>query len=202
MIDREIPIKSVQSKEEVIKEWVLTPLIESYEIIKEEINTNTWENEITKKIILGVKNKSSISRIISKRSIRVFYRAKEVHDKDLTKEPDITFVIGEDNILHQIDIEAKRIYENGTVSDYCGKTGLCEFLSGNYSSNEDNGGMIAYIQEGCFSDIQKEIIARVDSCNCIELIEDIGIDNSFLSRHERAIHREIKIYHLLFDFVK
>ncbi len=187
-----------ENDEEAITEWVLIPLIEAYRIIKEDIDANIGENKITEKIIRNVKKNSSISQYIDKHIINVKYRPKEILDAGDIKEPDITFFIP---VVCEMHIEAKRIYKNGTVSDYCGKTGLGEFLSGNYSSNEDNGGMIAYIQEGQLSDIQKEIIGKVNGCNCIELTENIGIDNSFLSIHERNTNRDIRIYHLLFDFV-
>jgi len=200
MFNQELPIKRARSKEEVIKEWILIPLIEAYELVKKDITPKTYENKITWKIVYNVKHNSSISKeIYEKHIIDVSCRPKEDSDENTPNEPDIKFFISH---ICAFWIEAKRIYKNGTVSDYCGDGGLGCFLSGYYSKHEDNGCMIAYIQEGQLSDIQKEIMEKVNGCNCIELIEDIGIDNSFLSRHERAIHREIKIYHLLFDFVK
>ncbi len=200
MFNQELPIKKAINKEEVIKEWILIPLIEAYELIKNDILPNTYENKITWKIVYNVKHKSSISEMIcAKHIIDVSCRPKEDFNENTPNEPDIKFFIS--NIC-AFWIEAKRIYKNGTISDYCGEDGLGCFLSGYYSKQECGGGMIAYIQEGQLFDIQKEIIEKVNDCNCIELTEDIGIDNSFLSIHKRDTNRDVKIYHLLFDFVQ
>ncbi len=194
------PFTSIlKSKEEAIEEWILTPLIEAYGIIKKDIYSNTRENKITWMLAYNVKHKSSISKKIYKQHIiDVSCRPKEDSDENTPNEPDIKFFISH---ICAFWIEAKRIYENGTVSDYCGESGLGCFLSGYYSAKEDYGGMIAYIQEGRISEVQKNIIEEVNKCAYMKMKENIGVDNSFFSTHKRNSNRGIKIYHLLFDFV-
>ena len=191
----------LRTKEEVIKTFILLPLIEAHRILKgrADITSTTPENEITKKIVYNVKHKSTISyHIYGRHLIDVSYRPKEDFDEATITEPDIKFFIAE---VCTVWIEAKRIYKDNSVSDYCGEEGLGRFLSGYYSRQDDDGGMIAYIQRGCISDIQSEIMGRVKIMDCIGLTENIGINASFLSVHKRITTGNIKMYHLFFDFV-
>lgn len=187
-----------KNKEEVVEELVLIPLIEAYEIIKEDVTATTSENNITRKIYKNVKKNSSISSHIGKQLIDVSCKPEEEGSDDNITEPDIKFFIA---TVCTVWIEAKRIYRGDSVSEYCGDRGLRRFISGYYSHQGNIDGMIAYIQRGCISDIQNEIIERVRTCNCSGLAENIGINASFVSFHKRNSTRDIKIYHLFFDFV-
>jgi hypothetical protein len=191
---------SLRSKEEVIKNFILSPLFEAHQIVKTEgrITVDTLENKISSKIVYNVKYKSSISELYKKHFIAIILKPEEHYDKDTIVEPDILFIVfGKCSMW----IEAKRFYQDDSVSKYCGKKGLGRFLSGYYSRQDDDGGMIAYIQRGCISDIQSEIMERVKIMDCIELTENIGINASFLSVHKRITTGNIKMYHLFFDFV-
>lgn len=193
-----VPCK-VKSKDEAVKVWILQPLIEAYELIKGDITPGTHENKITWKLVFNVKHKSSIAKeVYEKHTIDVSCRPKEASDEDTPNESDMKFFIAHTCVML---IEAKRIYEHGTVSDYCGKKGVGRFLSGYYSSEEDNGGMIAYIQKGRIGDVRMNIITKLNEHNCKEIKENIGVDNTFVSIHKRVSNEEIKIYHLLLDFV-
>ncbi|OQX21015.1 MAG: hypothetical protein BWK75_04100 [Candidatus Altiarchaeales archaeon A3] len=190
----------IKSKEETIKIFILQPLFEAYQIVRSEdvISNTTHEDTITRRIIDHIKRDSSIS-IYTDKTIDISFTPGESSENGGLTRPDIKFFISD---IIKIFIEAKRIYKGSTPGTYCGKEGLGRFLSGYYSSQEGHAGMIAYIQEGRLSDIQKEIIKKVNGCNCTELKEDLGIDNSFLSLHKRNSNSNIKIYHLLFDFVQ
>ncbi len=188
-----------KNKEEAIEDMVLKPLLEAYEIVKGDITKTTPENQITKKIVLKVKKNPYILPYIDKHFIKISYRPPEVYEDETVNEPDMAFfIVGKCDFW----IEAKRIYEKSTPYTYCGENGLGRFLSGYYSAKDGHAGMIAYIQEGILEDIRKDIMERVNCCSCKELTEDIEIDNSFSFIHERCVNGNIKIYHLLFDFVQ
>jgi len=195
------PIPSrLGSKEEVIKECIILPLFEAYRYLKASgtITVGTHENIISNKIIYNVKNKSSISELYEKHYIEITLRPKEHHTEEALVEPDIEFTVFAQCKLW---IEAKRIYQNDSISNYCGKGGLEDYLIGRYSDKEDNGGMLAYIQSGSLHEIQNEIIETIRASNCREIIEDFGIDDMFVSIHEREKHGEINMFHLFFDFL-
>lgn len=61
--------------------------------------------------------------------------------------------------------------------------------------------MIAYIQKGRLDDVRMNIVAKLNEHNCKGLKDEFGVDNTFVSTHERVTNEDIKIYHLLLDFV-
>ena len=57
--------------------------------------------------------------------------------------------------------------------------------------------MIAYVQKGNLSKIQNKIIGKVQQIECIDLNR---YDLIFQSIHKRKGNKNIKIYHIFFDF--
>lgn len=142
-----------------------------------------------------IRDFSTISKEIKKHIISVNYKPKEVLG-DEEHEPDLQFALPN---CFSIFFEAKRIYRSDSFSEYRGENGLGRFLSGYYSSEDIDGGMIAYVQIGNILEAQEKIIGIVQKIDCISLKRNIGIDSMFLSVHKRLSNNNIKIYHIFFD---
>lgn len=191
---------SVKKDTDIIEKLIFDPLFEAYNFVKSSTDIQpVHENDITKIIYWYLKNSSSISDKIGQHLMTVTYRPKEVnrvkHKYD-ESEPDLVFFIA-DNC--NFAFEAKRIYGRG-YTEYVGDGGLGCFLTEKYSKDERNAGMIAYVQKGDFSLVQKKIAAKISESDCIELREDIGIDCVMSSTHTRSSsNTHITIFHLFFD---
>jgi hypothetical protein len=186
----------IHNKPEFIERFIFNPLFESYNHIKKEEGIeHSEENPITKEIFKYIRNSSSISTAAKRHIISVKYNPTEVED-DGERKPDLEFIIPD---CFRIFFEAKRIYKVDSCSIYCGKEGLGRFLSGYYSSEDVDGGMIAYVQNGDILKVQEKIIGMVWKKDCINLNRAIGNDFTFVSIHERKLNDNIQIYHIFFD---
>lgn len=187
---------NVSDQSQVLKMCVLFPIIESSRYIRDLENVNTLnENNITEKIYTYVKYKSSISKVIQKHLITIHCRPIEIIEGTRT-EPDLELTVFN---CFTIGFEAKRIYSKG-YTEYCGQDGLECFLNGYYSSEDNIGGMLAYIQKGDVLKVKNEIIKRVKNKQCIDMTNPFIVELSFLSVHKRVnLDNTINIYHLLFD---
>lgn len=186
----------IDNKPEFIERFIFNPLFESYNHIKKKEGIeNSEEPPITKETYKYIKTSSSISAEVKRHIIIVKYNPTEVEDEG-ERKPDLEFIIPD---CFRIFFEAKRIYKADSCSIYCGKGGLGRFLSGYYSSEDVDGGMIAYVQKGDILEVQEKIIGMVRKKDCINLIRAIGNDFTFLSVHKRRSNDDIKIYHMFFD---
>ena len=186
----------IDNKPAFIERFIFNPLFESYNHIKKKEGIeNSEEPPITKEIYKYIKTSSSISAEVKRHIIIVKYNPTEVEDEG-ERKPDLEFIIPD---CFRIFFEAKRIYKADSCSIYCGKGGLGRFLSGYYSSEDVDGGMIAYVQKGDILEVQEKIIGMVRKKDCINLIRAIGNDFTFLSVHKRRSNDDIKIYHMFFD---
>ena len=187
---------NIHNKPEFIERCIFNPLFESYNHIKKKKGIeNSEEPPITKEIYKYIRKSSSISTEVENHIIIVKYNPTEVEDEG-ERKPDLEFIIPD---CFRIFFEAKRIYKADSCSIYCGKEGLGRFLSGYYSSEDVDGGMIAYVQNGDILKVQEKIIGMVRKKECINLIRAIGNDFTFLSVHKRRSNDDIKIYHIFFD---
>ena len=187
---------NIDNKPEFIERFIFKPLFESYNHIKKKEGIeNSEEPPITKEIYKYIKTSSSISAEVKRHIIIVKYNPTEVEDEG-ERKPDLEFIIPD---CFRIFFEAKRIYKADSCSIYWGKDGLGRFLSGYYSSEDIDGGMIAYVQKGDILNVQEKIIGVVRQKDCINLNRAIGNDFTFLSVHERKSNGDIKIYHIFFD---
>jgi len=110
-----------------------------------------------------------------------------------------------------IKFEAKRLKNpNFSVREYVGKTGMGEFICGNYASESDTAGMLGYIQSDDCDYWAAQISIALKSKKELYLRQDgqwrktifENINNCYETRHNRQTsNRELLIYHLLFDFV-
>jgi hypothetical protein len=105
--------------------------------------------------------------------------------------------------------EAKRLKTRGFLEDkYVGKTGLGEFIAGNYAEKDDTAGMIGYIQsDNCdfwATNISKKLNIekeKVKLKSCWRKSNFKNIDHCYKTRHGRKNNlSEILIFHLLLDF--
>ena len=187
---------NVENKPEFIKRFILNPLFEAYDHIKLiEVIKNSDEVKINREMYKYIRDFSSISKEVQKNIIIVRYKPKEVVRNE-EHEPDLEFALPN---CFRIFFEAKRIYKPESYSKYCGDGGLGRFLSGYYSSEDIDGGMIAYVQIGNIIEAKEKIIGKVQKINFISLKRNIGINSTFLSVHKRLSNNNIKIYHIFFD---
>ena len=187
---------NIHNKPEFVERCIFNPLFESYNHIKKKKGIeNSEEPPITKEIYNYIRKSSSISTEVENHIIIVKYNPTEVEDEG-ERKPDLEFIIAG---RFRIFFEAKRIYKADSCSIYCGKGGLGRFLSGYYSSEDVDGGMIAYVQNGNILKVQEKIIELVCKKDCLNLNRAIGNDFTFLSIHGRKLNDDIKIYHIFFD---
>lgn len=193
------PWSRFKNKEEIVEKLVLTPLIEAYRFVKEDITIATSENTITRKICTQLRKYSSISFYLEREFIDISCQSEEEGSEDgIIVKPDIKFHVA---LVIRVWIEAKRIYKDDSISEYCGNHGVGRFLSGYYSHQGNIDGMLAYIQKGKYSDIRETIRKCIKTCNCEKLVETVGLNSAFCSTHKSECRGNLKIYHLLFDFV-
>ena len=172
---------NIHKKPEFIEKFIFNPLFESYNHIKKtEGIKNSEEPPITKEMYTFIRNSSSISAAVKKHIIIVGYPTEVEYDGE--RKPDLEFIVPG---CFRIFFEAKRIYRDYSCSIYCGKKGLGRFLSGYYSHEDVDGGMIAYVQKGDILKVQEKIIGMVLKKDCINLNRSVGNDFTFLSVHER-----------------
>jgi len=107
--------------------------------------------------------------------------------------------------------EAKRLNSSRSVSAYLGPDGLMLYITGEYAREQDEAGMLGYIQIGAPADWAGRISGRLQEnpqhySVCISgkwvsfpLVEEL--DDTFRSGHDRAtVGRSIDVYHTLLIF--
>lgn len=189
-----------QRKEQLINNMVLKPIMEAYELVKKERDiVNDIENTVTRKLVWHLKKNTSISKLCEKRTLSIVMRRLELITIDDVCEPDIQFRVHRSLWM---DIEAKRIYSGNkwSLSEYLGKEGIDRFLTGYYSSNDNNAAMLGYVQNGNLNKIIKNAKTGISKKQCIKNSNVKGINNSFVSIHNRIINNDIAIYHLFLYF--
>lgn len=195
-----LSMELIGSEEEAILKLVLKPLVEAYNIVKQEKDMVTKnENSITNDLVKCLKNETSISFLYQNRMIYIAMRPEEHDTAGGVYEPDIKVVVHD---IVWVEIEAKRIYKknNWSTSKYFDKNdGIGRFLY-KYSQSEHYGGMIAYIQNGNFQDIIERIRLKLLELSCGKCEALDGIENCLSSFHHRANRNDIKMYHLFFHF--
>jgi hypothetical protein len=188
-------------EEGAILDLVLKPLVESYEIVKNDENAVSYEeNAITEQLVWYLKTQTSISALYQRRSIDIVLRPKEQVAIDEKYEPDIKFNLGHRLFLH---VEAKRIYakQKWSASEYLSNDdGIGRILSGKYSRHDKHAGMLGYIQNGDFQSIIENVRQGILKTSCKKIQDVTKINNCTLSVHTRSGNDDIIIYHLFFYF--
>jgi hypothetical protein len=107
--------------------------------------------------------------------------------------------------------EAKRFGPNNPVGDYLGAEGLGCFLRGDYAAEEDQAGMIAYVQSGSVSEWAERLRDRLTKAPGDYAVENgfcwaahpfpLGPEHGFHSRHLRQnLGRALEVFHSLLGF--
>jgi hypothetical protein len=96
-------------------------------------------------------------------------------------------------------IEAKRLYRSDSVAQYCGEDGLGAFLAGEYAAADDRAGMVAYVQRDTVAVWTKKLEKKT---KWGRVVLRRGPPDCFMSEHKRHDGRAIRLFHVMFDFVK
>jgi hypothetical protein len=107
--------------------------------------------------------------------------------------------------------EAKRLGRRNPVTQYVGQEGLGRFLTGEYARDEDEAGMLGYVQGSAPAEWALQIAASfVDPLDILLAPPGLkwqlapfpgGPDHTYCSRHSRAsVGRPVNIYHSLLLF--
>jgi hypothetical protein len=127
------------------------------------------------------------------------------------KRIDIEVVSAERMPRNHFSFEAKRLGKNNPISDYLGPDGLGRFLGGEYAANENDAGMLGYLQSATPADWASGLAAELtDSAKeyavCAsfgwkEHVFSRGPEHTFHTRHARkGLGRDLNIYHTLLSF--
>lgn len=107
-------------------------------------------------------------------------------------------------------VEAKRLRDKDSLSDYLGSEGLGCFLTGRYSRKRDHAGMLGYVERGSLQEWAQRLqraLERHDSIirdgNFWSRQMELELEHCYLTRHRRVnVGRTVHIYHTLLDFVE
>lgn len=125
------------------------------------------------------------------------------------KKVDIRISSSQPRPRNHLSFESKRLSEKNPVRTYLGNEGLGCFLSGAYAAEDDDGGMIGYVQSGKpgeWSESLAKDLASTEYAVCVggelqkhEFKE--GPEYIFVSRHRRSsVGRDIRVFHTLLVF--
>ncbi len=129
------------------------------------------------------------------------------------KRVDVVCVLTGRKPQERMKFEAKRLKKPGfPVGEYVGKTGLGEFISGNYAPECDTAGMLGYIQsDDCDYWAEQIPDALNEKKKEVQLTKDglwqkanlKNVNDCYKTWHNRpTVKRELLVYHLLLDFVR
>lgn len=107
--------------------------------------------------------------------------------------------------------EAKRLHDSSSLSAYLGADGLMLFLSGSYAPDDDEVGMVGYVQTGAISSWSGKLRDRISAnsekylllpngqLKATDLAQPVGECHE--SRHDRPLlHRTITVFHTFLMF--
>ncbi len=121
-------------------------------------------------------------------------------------------IVSSERLPRQVfSFEAKRLDKSHSVGAYLGKEGLGCFLAGKYAGDDEDGGMLGYVQSGdrgawavkiggaLAASARRYAVRSGDSWQKWPMAE--GLDHCYRSRHMRpSLQREIDVYHTLLSF--
>lgn len=128
------------------------------------------------------------------------------------KRVDIRFVSSEFHPRCHFRLEAKRLNRPSSVNEYFGPEGLGCFLSGQYGPDDQDAGMLGYVQlessqywadrlERCSRSSSVDLsIAPAGHWKRIELIEQL--EHSYQTKHIRTGGAPLTVYHTLMRFAE
>ena len=145
-----------------------------------------------------------------------YYVHDELHENTNNKKGkyrprvDIVCILTGIKPQERMKFEAKRLKKPGfPVRKYVGKTGLGEFISGNYAPECDTAGMLGYVQSDDCDYWSEQISNALNKKREVRLIKGDrwqktdfeNINDCYKTRHNRLRSKgELLVYHLLLDF--
>ena len=113
---------------------------------------------------------------------------------------DLQFVANSKSGFHRFSWEAKRLGPNHTIRAYLGAAGMGCFLSGQYASDCDFGGMLGYAQTGDASSWLDILTKKLDNA-VSKLATPESSRPTLRSVHLRtSVGRDVAIYHTILRF--
>ena len=105
-------------------------------------------------------------------------------------------------------IECKRLDNSSMLNNKYIKKGLMKFITGTYSSNDNNAIMVAYIEKGEIEEIVDKLneklndIENIHNLKILSKVDKIkNFDYIYNSKHERDFNLPpISVHHLMFDY--
>lgn len=124
---------------------------------------------------------------------------------------DLLFVRTQRGRRPRFSFEAKRLYGNSGASEYIGTEGLKAYVDGTYRCDDDEAGMLGYVQsdtpENWAGKIKKTMTASPASVAVCpghgwrRVSIARGLKHTYYSRHDRSsVGRQIAMYHTLLSF--
>ncbi|MCK4659073.1 MAG: hypothetical protein KAV82_06080 [Phycisphaerae bacterium] len=124
---------------------------------------------------------------------------------------DIVFEATEQRPRPRFSFEAKRLGKTHPVSIYLGAKGMGCFLSGAYARDDDQAGMLGYVQSETpprWADRIEAELRKDPSCysmpehgqfSSVGIVD--GLDHTYRSNHDRpCVGRRVSIFHTLLQF--
>lgn len=113
---------------------------------------------------------------------------------------DLQFVANSGSGFHRFSWEAKRLGPGHAIGDYLGQAGMGCFLSGQYSSDCDFGGMLGYAQASDDSSWLDILMKKLGSAVSNPVNQETP-QSPLKSVHTRtSTRRDIAIYHTILRF--
>ena len=107
--------------------------------------------------------------------------------------------------------EAKRLGKAHRVSKYLGDEGMGCILTGAYARDDDEAGMLGYVQSGTLQQWADKIRSELQTdpsrysmpepgqFSSVEIVD--GLDHTYRSNHDRpSVGRGVSIFHTLLQF--
>ncbi len=202
---------------EVFRRQVFELLRRGYERLDYPDFQDSEEEDITGELIREIRN------VIEDRSCPSWTQYYAIHDDPRINAPDR---LGKRRLRLDIEFErtgagkhprypfeAKRLSSqtHAKMDKYLGIDGLRQFLSGNYASEQDEAGMLGYVQSEEPSDwARKAHDSFVNNTETLHLCSDgnwkhvdnlANLDNCYCSKHNRpSVGKPIALFHVFLSF--
>ncbi|UCE59250.1 MAG: hypothetical protein JSU63_17620 [Phycisphaerales bacterium] len=111
----------------------------------------------------------------------------------------------------RFSFEAKRLGKDHPVGEYLGQDGMGCFLSGAYARDDDQAGMLGYVQAGTpqqwvgrirsalETDPSRYNMPELERFSSVEIVD--GLNHTYRSNHDRpSVGRRVSIFHTLLQF--
>ena len=133
------------------------------------------------------------------------------HRGKTRRKVDIVFEATEQRPRPRFSFEAKRLGKGHGVSTYLGDEGMGCILTGAYARDDDQAGMLGYVQSGTPQEWADRIRCKLETdpsrynmpergrFSSVHIAD--GLDHTYRSNHDRpSVGRRVSIFHTLLQF--